>query len=117
MRTSKAYFNRFKKEFLRFQQLLGLTQYRIDFFHEKLEYNYAQVTVYQLQKAARVSLNTEISENSGTGDEGPESHARHEVIHLLLDRLWWLGVSRYIADDDLQEEVEAIVVRLEKILK
>jgi len=88
MRTSKAYFNRFKKEFVRWQQLLGLTQYRIDFFHEKLEHSYAQITVRQLEKAARVSLSTEISEDSAAVDEGPESSARHEVLHLLLDRLW-----------------------------
>ena len=117
MKTSKAYFKRFKAEFLRWQKELGLTQYRIDFFHEKLDCKYAGATIWEQDKAARVSLNTEISKDSAKIDEGPEAHAKHEVLHFLISRLSWLGGCRYITDDDLAEECEAIVVRLEKVLK
>lgn len=117
MKTSKAYFKRFKKEFLRWRDALGLTQYRIDFFHEKLDCLYAGITVWEKDKTARVSLNTEFSKESFKIDEGPEAHARHEAIHLLIHRLSWLGGCRYITDDDLWEECEAVVVRLEKVLK
>jgi hypothetical protein len=117
MKTSKKYFERFKAEFLRWQKELGLTQYRIDFFHEKLDCLYAAMTVWEKEKAARVSLATEISKDSAKIDPGPEEHARHEVLHLLIHRLSWLGGCRYITDDDLHEESEAIVVRLEKVLK
>lgn len=117
MKTSKAYFGRFKKEFLRWQQLLGLTQYRIDFFHEKLDNLFAGMTVWEKDKIARVSLATEISKDSTNIDPGPEEHAKHEAIHLLIHRLSWLGGCRYIKDDELAEEAEAIVVRLEKVLE
>jgi len=117
MKISKAYFNRFKKAFLYWQNKLGLTQYRIDFFRRKLEEHYAQMIVYEKEKMAQVILTTEISKTSSEVDEGPEAHAKHEAIHLLIHRLSWLGGCRYITDDDLGDECEAIVVRLEKVLK
>lgn len=115
MKTSKAYFERFKKEFLRWVDLLGLTQYRIIFTQEKLYDLYAQMIIEEKGKLAKVSLSTVI--NVPSFDTGPESHARHEVIHLLIHRLSWLGGCRYITDDDLGEECEAVVTRLEKVLE
>jgi len=117
MKISKAYFNRFKKAFLYWQNKLGLTQYRIDFFRRKLEEHYAQMIVYEKEKMAQVILTTEIIKTSSEVDEGPEAHAKHEAIHLLIHRLSWLGGCRYITDDDLGDECDAIVVRLEKVLK
>ncbi len=114
MKTSKAYFNRFMAEFLRWQQLLGLTQYRIVFHHRKLDGNYAVMEVKERGKLAQVSLCTAIEDPAV--DEGPEAHAKHEAIHLLIHRLSWLGGSRYITDDDLDEECESLVTRLEKVL-
>lgn len=115
MKTSKAYFNRFKKAFLYWQEKLGLTQYRIIFFHEKMDCEYAGMTVWEKEKLARVSLTTVIKDPSV--DDGPEAHAKHEAFHLLIHRLSWLGGCRYITDDELEEECEAVVVRLEKVLK
>ena len=121
MKTSKAYFNRFKKEFLRWQRLLGLTQYRIDFFHESLRQAdgttyYAQAEIFESDKFVKVTLTTQIKDSSI--DTGPESHARHEAIHLLIHRLTWLAESRFnLTSGDIDEEAEAIVVRLEKVLK
>ena len=117
MKISKADFNRFKREFVRLQQLLGLTQYRVSFFHEKLKDNYAELHVQQIDKVVGVYLNNHTNEHSDSVDEGPESHAKHEVIHLLIDRLAWLGQARYIEAHEIEEEAEAIVVRLEKVLK
>jgi hypothetical protein len=118
MRTSKAYFNRFKKEFLRWQKELGLTQYSIAFYHEKLEKGeYAKISINENGKTADVFLNTELDGRTLEADEGPESNAKHEAIHLLLNRLCWLGDSRYIESSAITEEWEALVVRLEKVLK
>ncbi|HUS74301.1 MAG TPA: hypothetical protein VMY06_14670 [Sedimentisphaerales bacterium] len=117
MKTSKAYFEKFKAEFLKWQKELGLTQYRIDFFHENLEDSFAQVTVNELGKVACVKLCTKLSKDDVKCDRGPESNARHEVLHLLTNRLRWLGSCRYIETADLDEEWEAVVVRLEKVLK
>jgi hypothetical protein len=117
MKTSKAYFERFKKEFLFWQQKLGLTQYRESFKHKKLDREFAKLYTQQLDKIFVAYLNTDIAKDLDPPDDGPEAHARHEVLHLLLSRLVWLGSCRYIEQTDLDEEAEAIVVRLEKVLK
>ena len=93
-------------------------QYRIDFFHDlKDKEFYALMKVWEVEKCAWVALTIEISKNAAKVDEGPEAHAKHEAIHLLLHRLSWLGGCWYITDVDLAEECEAIVVRLEKVLE
>lgn len=114
MKTTKKYFEQFKAEFLRLQKELGLMQYRVVFYHKKMPDDYASIDVDEKGKLASISLTTIIKEPNN--DPGPESHARHEAIHLLIHRLRWLGGSRYITYDEMSEEVEAVVVRLEKVL-
>jgi hypothetical protein len=43
--------------------------------------------------------------------------AKHEAIHLLLNRIAWLGESRYISSEVLTDEAERLVRILEKNLK
>ena len=114
METSKAYYESFKAEFLKWQKELGLMQYRIDFFHEKLEDDFAIVTVNELAKTAYVILATEIDDDT---DGGAEDHGKHEAIHLLTNRLRYLGGCRYVNGSDLDEEWEAVTRRLEKVFK
>ena len=119
MKTSKAYFERFKAEFLRWRDKLGLTQYRIVFYHKLLKTRentyFAQLDVSEKDKLVSVFLTTNIVDPKN--DEGPESHARHEVIHLLIHKLTWLGECRFVSEDELYDEAESVVVRLEKVLE
>jgi len=114
MKTTKADFKLFKETFLMWQQRLGLTQYDTYFQHMELDGKYAEICIDHLGKVATVRLNID------SANEGPQMdvriHARHEAIHLLLSRLSWLGQARYIETQDLEEEEEAIVRRLEKVL-
>jgi len=114
MKTTKADFRLFKETFLMWQQRLGLTQYDVVFQHVEIDGRYAEITIQQLGKLATVRL------NSDTGNEYLETdvrtHAKHEAMHLLLSRLAWLGQTRYLENHDLEEEEEAIVRRLEKVL-
>lgn len=114
MKVSRAYFKEFKKEFIAWQMKLGLTQYEIAFHSGTTKENVAQIAINEMGKLADVYLAKSMSRSNL--EQGPESHARHEAIHLLLHRIKWLGASRYIEDDDLQEEWEALVRRLEKVL-
>lgn len=114
MKVSRAYFEEFKKEFVGWQEKLGLTQYEIYFHHETTDDCVAQIRVREIQKIADVYLANSMSRANIV--QGPESHAKHEAIHLLLHRMKWLGETRYIENNDLLEEWEAIVRRLEKVL-
>lgn len=117
MKTSKAYFKRFKKAFIFWQEKFGLTQYDICLYHMKLDDGYAQIKINELNKTADVYLNLEIPDKCVPADSGPEGTAKHEAIHLLLNRIDWLGKSRIITETDIDEENEAIVNRLMGLLK
>ena len=54
MKTSKADFERFKSEFIKWQKRLGLTQYRIIFEHKKINGAYAELFVQEKEKVASV---------------------------------------------------------------
>lgn len=115
-KISKAYFNEFVASFVGWQEEFGLTQYDVNFFHEYLKDGYAEIHIFEKDKMANVFLTTKIEGNSIKADGGPQTHAKHEAIHLLLNRLRWLGEARYIEQSDLGEEWEALVRRLEKVL-
>lgn len=115
-KISDLYFKRFCASFKEWQAKFGLMQYDVFFHHKPLADNYAEVTIKELAKVVSVSLMTELEGKSIEVDPGPESHAKHEVLHLLLHRLVWLGQSRYLENNDLDEEWEALVRRLEKVL-
>ena len=112
MKTTKAMFNRFKKEFGRFIPILGINGYHYYFFHEQSE-NYAEIVIDEPGKAVTVIYGTERKHEGNS----PESDARHEAIHVFLHRLTWLGDQRYIRCDELIQESERLVVVLEKIIK
>ena len=114
MKTSKKYFEQFKAEFLRWLSLLGLTQYEIVFYHQKMKVNSAQVSINERAKLVEVCLSTELPKSDHV--DGPLVQARHEAIHVLTYRLRFLGGCRYISDDELDDEWEAITRRLEKVL-
>lgn len=116
-KVNRAYFKRFKDSFLYWQKKFGLMEYRVYFLQEFLDDNYAEIRTNIEGKLAHVVLNTEWDKDDVATDDGPEDHAKHEAVHLLLARLAWLGRSRYICDTDINEEDEAVVVRLARILK
>lgn len=116
-RTSKTYLNEFKREFLKWVGVFGLKQYRIDFLHEDIGNRYAQIRITEYGKIANVYCNLFLDDENLSLDQGPASHAKHEAVHLLLSRLSWLARSRCIAEGDLEEEEEAIIERLIKVIK
>jgi len=115
-KISKAYFKKFCASFKDWQAKFGLTQYDVSFFHEFLEEHIAVIQIDETNKIANVTLTTELEGKDVVCDSGPQDHAKHETIHLLLNRLRWLGESRYIERSDLDEEWEALVRRLGKVL-
>ncbi len=115
-KTSKAEFNRFKKEFLRWAELLGLQGYKIYFYHEPLEDEYAEIKISEQGKVADVSLSSKLSDNEKRMWPGPEVDGRHEAIHLLLNRLTFLGNSRFVGCSEICHEEEKVVRILEKVL-
>lgn len=117
MKTTAKEFERFKKSFKYWQEKLGLHEYRIDFFHKQLKDNYAQIMTSEIGKTATVCLTTKLDSEDVKCWGGPEVTGKHEAIHLLVRRLTWLARSRHCSENDIDEEDEKIVRRLEDVLK
>lgn len=121
MKATKADFKLFKDTACLWQKKLGLTQYMLHFDESNdLGKNddgypiFAIVSVSEMDKSATlVMLNKFDKQYKCCFD--PEVLARHEILHLLTQRLYWLGIQRYLNPTDLKEEWEAVTVRLENL--
>jgi hypothetical protein len=115
MQTTKKDFKRFRDEFNRWVQILGLNDYKIYFDHRRLDDVFANIVIDERGKVATVTMTKELSPVNAEVFF-PEEHAKHEAIHLLLNKLFWLGTCRYVRDAELQDEWERLVRVLEKAL-
>jgi hypothetical protein len=103
----------FKETFTKYQKLFGLTGYRIFFSHELLDSDcFANISVNQGLMVANVRLNTDDS-----GAPHAEQSAKHEAIHLLLNRLEDLARDRYAKEESIVEVTEELVFKLEGLIK
>ena len=115
MKTSKEDFKIFKDEFIKWQKRLGLQGYEIRFEVAKDDANYASIAIAERSKTALVTFSKFIKERDKPWHD-PKAHAKHEVIHLLLHRLVYLGQERYTISGEILQEWEKLVVILEKVL-
>lgn len=115
IKTTKNQLDVFKKEFVKWQEVLGLKDWNIFFDKREIEDGFAAINTDANGRVATVTLNS-ILRKEDIPDFNPKLHAKHEAIHLLLARLESLGNRRFITVTDIQEEAEAITRKLEKIL-
>ena len=115
IKTTKSQYDEFKKEFMRWVNRFGLHDWKVFFYHEKLDGCFARIVYDNMNSAASVKFNSEVDET----DENfmnPKMSAKHEVIHLLLARLNYLAGARYICQEDIETEEERIVNILTKVI-
>lgn len=106
-------FDLFKKTFVKYQKLFGLTGYKVYFKHEPIGDDcFADITVSQDMMVASVRLNSVVYEFRDV-----ERSAKHEAIHLLLNRLQNLAEDRYARAIQINEAAEEIVFKLEDLIK
>jgi hypothetical protein len=110
----KKDFKTFQETFTKYQSLFGLTGYKIYFKHEKLDSDsFADICVDQTLMVATVRLN-----NDGKDEEflDVERSAKHEAIHLLINKLQDLARDRYAKEEDITMATEEIVFKLEGLI-
>lgn len=115
MQVTNKEFELFKKEFIRFQKLLGLTEWQIYFFHNKIESAYATVHIQYEDKVATVTLTTIIDSDDKPNFDAKRT-ARHECLHLLTAPLCYEAYSRYTEELRIDMEEHILIRRLENIL-
>lgn len=118
MKTTKAQYKQFKDRCLELQKEFGLMKYHIYFELSKLEETpddviLALLTASEPDKTATITL-SDYYEKQWNFD--PVRLANHEMAHLLIHRLSWLGTLRYAANGDIREEDEAIASTIENFL-
>ena len=115
IKTTKIQYEEFKKEFMRWIDRLGLHDWKIFFYHEKLDDVFAKIIYDNMNSAAAVKFNSEVDEEDANFMQ-PKISAKHEAMHLLLARLNYLAGARYICSEDINTEEERIVNILTKVV-
>ena len=115
MKTTQRHFEVFKKECLKWIKRFGLQDWRVDFFHEDWSDSYGQAKAWcKWNVNGRVVSFCLASEwNIPIKAKDVQQTAFHEVGHLLLGRIDILAGTRYLCEDEIKEEVHAIIRRLE----
>ena len=116
-KTTQGEFNTFKREFLRWAEILNLKQYRYYFILKPLDDCFGQIVISEEGSVATVYLNANLDTQDTDCWEGPKTTAKHEAIHLLLHRLYWLGTERFAGSGELHHEWEHLTMILEKVIK
>lgn len=121
MKATKADFKLFKDTARLWQKKLGLMQYGLHFNEtDDLGKNddgypiFATVDVSEMGKSATLIMLNKFDKQYKSSFD-PEILARHEILHLLTQRLYWLGIQRYLNPTDLMEEWESCTTRLENL--
>jgi len=114
VKRPKKDFELFKKEFVKWQRKLNLMEFRVDFYMCDLEEGVAaDITIYHRDSVAMVRLNA----FRCSGECGhPRAHAKHEAIHLLVGKIVWLGLCRFVQEEEIRDEEHRVVRILEKVL-
>jgi hypothetical protein len=113
-KTTKKQFEEFKKWCLYYQKRFNLMDWRLDLVWEDPKKNFiAWVRAQGDRYVVEVGLNKRDVSPSGCT---MRDHARHEMIHVLLYRLYWMGGSRWIYEDELDQEYERVTKLLEILL-
>lgn len=114
-KTTKKQFELFQKEAKKWIDFFGLTEYRIEFFHEDIGIARGRTEDYDHMMACDIKFPTELHES--TNDDKIKVAAFHEVCEVMLIRLRSLA-DDYYSFDIVNREVHSIIRRLENsILK
>ncbi len=114
MKTNKD-FILFQRCFGAYRKLFGLTGYKCYFKYESFNDGFADIVVDQDGKVATVRLNSNCPDKV-TPFRDVRGSAKHEALHLLLGRLEGLATDRFTRANEIYEEVESIVFKLEELI-
>jgi len=111
VKTTSAHLEGFKRDFIKYQKLLGLTGWDVSFTIKELPTSLAQIHYVGLDCMAEVFLNSTLPSRTSL-----RKTAKHEAIHLLLARYDYLASARHVSADELSQANEEIVVKLTELI-
>jgi len=107
-------FSEFKDECLRQIERLGLKDWDIEIRYERMgEENEEDAAITRFTDNGRVAI---ITMNADWMPKDPRRLAKHEICHMLLGKISIIAASRFITEKELDDEIESLCTRLEKVL-
>jgi len=121
MKTTKAHFEMFKKEFRKYVEFFGLKDFHYSFYHEPLEFSYAEVRSVSSGRRYEVYLNSEIPDEEFTSDIKPNDFIKHLAFHecceCLLCGVREMACNRKFDPEELDREVHGVINRLQNAIQ
>ena len=114
-KVPRSDFEIFKAEVIWQIDRLGLKDWKYNIRFEDIGTLTAQVKINYENRSALFEYNTKYPEEPNIRSD-PRVSARHEVAHLLIFELEYLGACRYIDDNEIRVAVEKLAVILEAVL-
>lgn len=109
-------FIEFQKHFKHYQQLFGLTGYKVYFKYEPMSNCFAGIDINLSEMVATVRLNSKLPDKDKPFKHIKQS-AKHEALHLLVGRLERNGHYRWSSENEMDEATEELVFKLEELIK
>ena len=109
-------YENFKACCMKYKDLFGIVQYDLYFKHENLDGEISNVNCDIEAKNATIFFSTEITDICREKQDWIEATALHEVLHIVLGELVYLGRRRFVCETDLYAKSEEIVNLLENII-
>ena len=107
-------FELFKAEFTKWQEVFGLSGYRIYFeYVEMEELDIATIDTCIGEMFATVRFNSKATNKN----RDIRQEAKHEAVHLLLGRIVGNAQYRYATRDEMKEAEEELVNKLTLLIK
>lgn len=114
-RTTAKDFAAFKAEVQRLVRLWRIVGQRIEFLHEKIDAR-AEIRSDAKNAVCVIVLSTEWGTDIKPTDTLVKDCARHECVHLLIDRLDEIAQIRFVTRDQHIHAVETVVRHLAELL-
>jgi len=108
-------FELFKKEFIKWQKMFGLSGYTTYFKHEPLEGGFAEICINLDGMVATVTLSNQLKDKDKPFKNIKQS-AKHEALHLLIGRLSENAKYRHVTIGELGECTEELVNKLYELI-
>lgn len=114
-KKTKKHFELFKSECEKWIKIFQLNNWRFEFFIDNED---DKNRVYQLRRWRIKSIDMYFCSRSSLSKDiqKVKQTAKHEIIHSMLGGLVLLGEQRYLREDELYEEEEGLVRKLEKLI-
>jgi len=114
VKVTKQEFNQFKRACLKYQKMLNLMDWTLYIGQEEMDDRRASCYTLAANRTAKIVIATEWEPQDR--DLGIESLAAHEITHLWLATLSYLGECRYVTESEMDLENERLAVTLSNVL-